>query len=453
MTKKALYIFRRELRTHDNKALIRACQECEEVVCVFIFTPEQIKNNTYKSNNAVQFMCESLKEVSEDIPLKMFYGKNISVMTKILKQYSFTDVYVNLDYTPFSTKRDNEISDWCKQNKIQFHQIEDIMLFKLEDVVKADGSPYVVYSAFRNKAKQLDVDEPVEFKKSMKRKIKDLNFDKTLNISDLSRFYTKNKYLHVRGGRKAALDILESMDDFKKYDQTRNLPSTPSTSLSAYNKFGCVSIREVYHYTSKKTGLIDQYIWRDFYYCLLYYFPESQNKAFKPEFQSIKWGNNEKWFKKWTEGNTGFPFVDAGMRQMNKTGYMHNRVRMVVANFLVKGLLIDWKWGETYFAQMLVDYDPAQNVGNWQWNASTGVDNFYFGPFRPFDPFQSRKYDKQAEYIKKWIPELKDVSSTDIHRWDLKYDQYDVDYPKPMIDYPSQQLKFQKWYMEAKNNI
>lgn len=450
MGKKALYVFRRELRTYDNTALIQACRECEEVVCVFIFTPEQIKNNPYKSNNAVQFMCESLEEVCDDIPLKMFYGKNMAVISKIYKQYSFTDMYVNLDYTPFSTKRDDEISDWCKENKIRFHQIEDIMLFKLSDVVKSDGSPYKVYSAFRNKAKGLDVPKPVEFTDIMKKKVKNPTFEKTLKKSDLSKFYTKNPDIHVKGGRVAALDILDFMDDFKNYDQTRNSPSTPSTSLSAYNKFGCVSIREVYYATSKKTGLIDQYIWRDFYYCLLYYFPESQNKSFKPEFQNIPWKNNEAWFKKWTTGTTGFPFVDAGMRQLNKTGYMHNRLRMVVANFLVKGLLIDWKWGELYFAQMLVDYDPAQNVGNWQWNASTGVDNFYFGPFRPFDPFQSRKYDNKAVYIKTWVPELNDVPPIDIHRWNLKHDQYEVDYPAPMIDYPPQQLKFQKWYLDAK---
>lgn len=451
MGKKGLYIFRRELRTYDNTALIRACLECEEVLCVFIFTPEQITNNPYKSDNCVQFMCESLEELCDDIPLKMFYGKNISVISKIYKQYKFTDLYVNLDYTPYSKKRDEEIQDWCIKLKIRFHQIEDIMLYKLSDVVKADGSPYMVYSAFKNKVKPLKVSEPKKFDKNMRDKVVDLKLEKTLKKSDLSKFYTKNPNLHVRGGRVAAIDILDFMVDFEKYDQTRNFPSIESTSLSAYNKFGCVSIREVYHATPKKLGLIDQYIWRDFYYCLLYYFPESQNKSFKPEFQNIPWKNNEVWFKKWTEGMTGFPFVDAGMRQLNKTGYMHNRVRMVVANFLVKGLLIDWKWGESYFAKVLVDYDPAQNAGNWQWNASTGVDNFYFGPFRPFDPFQSKKYDNKAVYIKKWIPELENVPPIDLHRWNLKHDQYEVDYPMPMIDYPSQQLKFQKWYLDAKN--
>ena len=447
------------MRKDDNTALLEACKQSDEVLCVFIFTPEQIKENPYKSDNAVQFMCESLIELQKTIPLMMFYGDILAVLNKISKTFNFEAIFVNMDYTPYSTKRDKKIHQWAKKKEIDFLTAEDIMLQPIDAVLTADGNAYQTYGAFRNKSKKMNVRKPVKFPPAWNKKLvaNKIKIDKVLTSKDIKKFYKFNSDIHVHGGRKNAMDILNNLKDLKKYDDTRNFPSISTTNLSAYNKFGCVSIREVYHATisalGSGTGLIDQYIWRDFYYNLLYYNPHSQNNSYYPQFDKIKWDDDPKLFKKWTQGETGFPFADAGMRQMNETGYMHNRVRMVVANVLVKHMLINWKKGETYLAQKLVDYDPAQNVGNWQWNASTGVDRFAYGPFRPFNPFQSNKYDKDAEYIKKWVPELEDVPARDIHRWDQVCDKYiekGIGYPKPIVDYKSNQEEFKKRYLKAK---
>jgi deoxyribodipyrimidine photo-lyase len=447
--KKGIFIFRRDLRGFDNTALIKATEECETVLCIFIFTPTQITNNKYKSDACVQFMCESLIQLQKYVPVKFFYGDIISVLKELYDCFEFEAIYVNMDYTPYSRKRDNNIEKWCGKQRMGFHSFEDIMLHPIfvegkPILLNKSDKPYTTYTFYKNVSKQLDVPRPQKLEKS--------NFYTTkiegeLSIEDMSGFFKVNKNIHVRGGRKHALKILKNMNMFSEYQYTRDLPAISTTNLSAYNKFGCVSIREVYH-TLPDHPLIDQLIWRDFYYYLLWYFPHSQNGSFHPKYDNIEWDDDKNLFKKWRTGNTGFPLVDAGMRQMNTTGYMHNRVRMVCAQFLVKNLLINWKIGELYFASKLVDYDPAQNVGNWQWNASTGIDRFRFG-IRIFNPFQSDKYDPEAIYIKKWIPELENVTPKHIHKWSSSIKElYDTSYPSPIVDHKEKADEFKRRYQK-----
>ena len=255
----------------------------------------------------------------------------------------------------------------------------------------------------------------------------------------------------MHGGRKNGLVILKKIKNFKNYDNKRNLLTYETTKLSAYIKFGCVSIREVFK-AIKKTGskdLIRQLYWRDFYYNILFFFPHVFGNALKTKYSKIIWPNNKSYFEKWKKGKTGFPVIDACMRQLNTTGFMHNRGRLIVSNFLIKLLLIDWQKGEKYFAQKLVDYDPAVNNGNWQWSASTGADSQPY--FRIFNPWlQSKKFDKDCKFIKKWIPELQEVKATDIHKWDTKYQVYNgIKYPEPIINYKKMRVLclalYKKW--------
>jgi deoxyribodipyrimidine photo-lyase len=452
---KGLFIFRRDLRGMDNTALIKATKECKEVLAIFIFTPTQITNNKYKSDSCVQFMCESLVHLKKYVPVKYFYGEPINVLKEMLNHFKYEAIYVNSDYTPFSRKRDSLIEKWCGKQKIGFHSYEDIMLHPIfvdgkPILLNKTDKPYTTYTFYKNAARQFDVPFPEKLTKNnfYTHKIRD-----ELAVENMAGFFKVNKNLHVRGGRKNALKILKDLTSFKEYAYTRDLPSMNTTNLSAYNKFGCVSIREVYHAILANYDdhpLIDQLIWRDFYYYLLWHFPHSQNGSFYSKFDKIEWDDDVSLFKKWKNGNTGFPLVDAGMRQMNTTGYMHNRVRMVCAQFLVKNLLINWKVGELYFASKLVDYDPAQNVGNWQWNASTGIDRFRFG-VRIFNPFQSDKYDPEAIYIKKWVSELETVEPKHIHKWSSEMrERYEIKYPAPIVNHKEMAIEFKKRYMNLK---
>jgi deoxyribodipyrimidine photo-lyase len=265
----------------------------------------------------------------------------------------------------------------------------------------------------------------------------------------MHKYYTENKLISVKGGRTFATKILQkiSRGDFEKYSQTRDQLSNDNgtTRLSAYIKFGCVSIREVYQVLKSKRDLIRQLIWRDFYANILYSFPHVLGHAMKKNYNKIQWHHNPKWFEAWREGMTGFPVVDAGIRQLNQTGYMHNRARLITASFLVKTLLISWEHGEKYFAKKLTDYDPASNNGNWQWIASTGADSQPF--FRIFNPWeQAKNFDPNAEYIKRWVPELKDVPVKDIMNWGDVSTLEKINYPKPIVDYSKQKKLALKMY-------
>lgn len=433
-------MFTRDLRLEDNTSLIEALKKSEEVIPIFIFNPMQVTNNTYKSDNCVQFMCETLDELDKELHKKgsklfYFYGEPGKIINSLLKNDSdIQAVFCNMDYSPFARKRSSSILKVCEKNKVTFTSLEDYMLTSAEAVTKPDGSPYVKFTPYHRAAKKKDIREITKnnFSNYVSNRYK-VKHEYTKDIHD---FYTKNPNLLVHGGRDNALKILSEIKEFDDYNKTRDYPTQQTTQLSAYLKFNCVSIREVYYTFKKKlkstNNLFTQLYWRDFYMSIIYWFPHAVGNPMKLNYH-IKWENNKTWFEKWKMGKTGIPIVDAGMRQMNETGWMHNRLRMIVANFLIKILHIDWMWGEKYFAQSLVDYDIYNNNGGWQWSSSTGSDSQPY--FRIFNPWrQAEKFDKECEYIKKWVPELKDIPNKDILKWDTTYSNYkEAKYPKPII--------------------
>lgn len=449
MIEYTLFIFRRDLRLFDNIGLYHAIQNYEKIIPIFIFTPEQVTNkNKFKSNNAIQFMIESLKNLDNDLKkynskLHIFYGDNISVIKKIINTINIKSIIFNKDYTPYALKRDTDISKLCEQEKIECIMKEDYLLQPIGTFNKSNGEPYTVFTPFKNNGLKFNIDKPIKYK------ITNLSKTTKLQTTDYIN-YKENEHTIVKGGRNIALNLLKQIKNQKKYNTTRNTVSIKTTRLSAYIKFGCLSIREVYWKFKKilglKNDLIGQLFWREFYYYIAYYFPDVlKGKNYNKKYDKIKWTNSKSKFIKWCKGETGYPIVDAGMRELNKTGYMHNRSRLITSNFLNRMLGMDWRKGEMYYATQLLDYDPAVNNGNWQWIASTGVDpKPYFQ--RLFNPWlQSKKYDPDAEYIKKWIPELKDIPSKEIHEWDKYCDNYNI-YTKPIVDYKEARQNSIKMY-------
>lgn len=442
MTKYNIFIFRRDLRLIDNNGLNYAMSNFENIIPIFIFTPEQITDkNKFKSNNAIQFMIESLKELDEELKengskLHIFQGENEKIIKKIIKDIEVENIIFNMDYTPYALKRDKEIELICKKKDVNCIIKEDYLLKEIGTFLKSDGDPYTVYTPFKNNGKKHSIDKP------NKSRVKNLVKSNKLKTTDYIS-HPINEDILVNGGRSNGLKQLRKIKNQKKYNTNRNTLSIETSLLSAYIKFGCISIREVYWKIKEKLGtanaLIDQLFWREFYFYIAYYFPQVlKGKNYNEKYDDIKWNKSSSLFKKWCDGETGYPVVDAGMRQMNKTGYMHNRARLITSNFLNRMLGMDWRLGEKYYAQMLTDYDPSVNNGNWQWIASTGVDpKPYFQ--RLFNPMlQSEKFDKNAEYIKEWVPELSDIPSKDIHNWESEYKNYDlkeVNYVKPIVEY------------------
>ncbi len=451
MSSNCIFIFRRDFRLHDNTGLNWAIKNCQNIIPIFIFTPEQIKNNKYFSENAVQFMIESLKDLNKnlkkyDSKLHIFQGDNVEILKKISKKINIDKIVFNMDYTPYAIKRDKQIQSFCDKQGIECVMKQDYLLSNMGDLNKKDKSPYNVFTPFKNNGLKYNVKKPekITIKNLIKKKL-----DEDGYID-----YKINENLNVNGGRKNAKKKLKNLKNFKNYNDTRNNLDENTTHLSAYIKFGCVSIREVFHKIKKilgiNSGLINQLFWREFYFYIAYYFPfvlKKQNLIKK--YDKIKWNTDNKLFKKWTKAKTGFPVVDAGMTQLNQTGYMHNRARLITSNFLNRMLGYHWSKGEKYFAQKLVDYDPSVNNGNWQWIASTGVDpKPYFQ--RLFNPkIQSKKFDIDGEYIKKWLPELKDVDSNDLHDWEKNHKKYNVDYPKPVVNYQEARKKSQEMYKKV----
>lgn len=447
-----IYIFRRDLRLQDNKGLNKILKKCKEVIPIFIFDPRQIdkNNNLYFTNNSVQFMIESLKELDTELKklnskIHFFYGNPIKVLKDIQKNITFDVVGMNMDYTPFSKKRDNEIFSWCNLNNIETIYEEDITLLPIGSIRTKEGTIYKKFTPFFEYARTIKT-EPVSSLINKRFKIVDFeNSSYFMNYNDINCFYKSNPDIAVHGGRKNAINILNKINKFVNYNNDRDYPSIQTTMLSAYLKYGCISIREfkdkIIKILGENNDLFKQLYWREFYYNIGYEFPEVFGNAFKPQYNEIVWENRKDWFKAWCDGKTGCPFVDAGMRQLNLTGFMHNRLRMVVSMFLTKDLLIDWRWGERYFAQKLVDYDPCQNNGGWQWSASTGTDSQPY--FRIFNPYtMSKRLDPNGTYIKKWVKELKDVDNRDLWEWETNHLNYpSIDYPKPIINHKVQREK------------
>jgi len=451
---KSIFIFRRDFRITDNTGLIECIKNSDTVYPIFIFTPEQIKNNDYKSDNAVQFMITSLKYLAKKIDMTFCYGDYVKVLKEMVKKYKIDSIYTNTDYTKYAIKREKDIVKLAKDLGIEFKYFDDICLFKPGTVLTGGKKIYQKFTPFYNTCLTIKVEEPkrINLDNGM---IKKANFKYSINMSEMNKYYKHNDNINIDGGRKEGLKILKNLDKFKKYDDTRNTLSIETTQLSGYLKFGCVSIRECYHKMKKKFGkkdpLIRQLIWRDFYYHLGNGFIDRFGKSLKPKYDNIKWDYNASRLQKWKDGNTGYPVVDACMKQINNTGYMHNRGRLIVASFLVKNLQINWEQGEKYFAQKLLDYDVLVNNGNWQWVSGSGADSMPY--FRIFNPWtQSEKFDPKCEYIKHWLPNLKDVENKHLHQWEKFYTEYDlkeIDYVKPMIDYKESREKTLKMYKKG----
>ena len=457
-----IFIHHRDLRINDNTTLIKMSNEVKDIIPIFIFTPEQIdKNkNKYFSNILVQFMCETLIELKDDYKknksiLNFYYGNTLDVIKEIHKKYTINSIGFNADYSPFAKKRDNEIIKWGNKNDVIIFYEEDMLLVPImtgNTFKKNKDEPYKVFTPFKNYLKSTYKVEDVNNKK-IKLKNKSLKTKSSIDTKYFTNFYEKEDNLNVKSGRKEGLKKLNLVKEQKQYNKMRNFLTYETTNLSAYINLGLVSIREVYYKIVEKLGkqnnLIDELYWRDFYYNILYFFPHVVGKSFNEKYDKIKWDNNKTKFKKWCDGKTGFPVVDACMRQMNETGYMHNRGRMIVASFLTKDLLIDWRWGEKYFATKLLDYNISANNGGWQWASGSGTDAQPY--FRIFNPWtQSKSYDKDCEYIKNWIPELKNVENKDIHNWFKTYDKYEIDYPEPIVNHDDERkntLKIYKKYI------
>jgi len=441
----ALYIFRRDLRLHDNTALNQALRDSDAVLPCFIFDPRQVEKHPYQSLPALQFMLQSLGELQNDLKdsivrLAIYRDLPIKAIKRTVNDYGIQAVFVNRDYTPFSRKRDHEIADICSELNLEFHSCPDYLLIEPEQALKNDGSPYKVFTPFYNNARrfQIALPEPIAAGKFMK-------VSETMVGTGFPCELPENKAV-ISGGRSRALAAIDEIHKLMDYSNRRDYPCVEGASrLSPHLKFGTCSIREVYHaireHLGENHGLLRQLYWRDFYTHIAFHFPYVFGKAFISRYDALIWDRNMEHFDRWREGKTGFPIVDAGMRELNQSGFMHNRVRMITASFLTKDLHISWRWGERYFAQHLVDYDPCVNNGNWQWAASTGCDAQPY--FRIFNPWlQQRKFDPECAYIKRWVPELQALTAETIHKWDKKQDGI-VNYPSPMVDH-SQESRIAK---------
>lgn len=410
-----IFWFRRDLRLEDNVGLFHALQSGESVLPIFIFD-EDILAQLPKDDARVTFIHQQLEKIQNQLleigkSLAVFHGKPMAIFQQLIAENKITTVYTNHDYEPYARKRDLDLYHLFKENNIAFKTSKDQVIFEKSEVVKDDSTPYVVYTPYANKWKE-------NFKKTQ---LIDYKSEYLLNEITLHSY----PFLSLNGiGFETStikitpFDISNSLLD--NYEATRNFPALNKTSyLGIYLRFGAVSIRKMIAKAieSKNETFFKELIWREFFMQILWHFPHTNKSSFRPKYDGIQWDNNEVLFQKWCDGKTGYPFVDAGMRELNATGHMHNRVRMITASFLCKHLLIDWRWGETYFATKLLDYEQSSNVGNWQWAAGSGVDAApYFRIFNPTE--QIKKFDKDLIYIKKWIPEL----TTD-------------DYPQPIVDH------------------
>jgi len=449
----SLFIHRRDLRITDNTGLIACSKSSDKVICVFILTPEQVDNNKYKSSNAIQFMINALYDLDNALQkrhsrLIVMYGEYLLSIKKLYKLYNFSSIYVNEDYTPYSIKRDMDIHNWCKKHKLNFISHTDCLLTDSIYAVKSNsGTYYKNFSLFYKKAKDITTREVDKYTIDNFMKINSNELDKINQMMLKNKFYSINENIfnheYGKGGRKQGLKILLNINKIK-YSKTRDIPSYHTTGLSVHNKFGTISIREFFS-VAKDEMLIKQLYWRDFYYYVCFHYPVIfSHKHLQHLNASVSWPHNKQWFTAWKNGTTGFPLVDAGMRELNTTGYIHNRVRLVVAMFVIKDLLIDWKYAEQYFSNKLIDIDRCQNTGNWNWSSSFGLDNTAF--LRIFNPWtQSLEYDYDCIYIKRWVPELKNIPTKEIHKWFKYCHNYDV-YYKPIVDHSERYHLFKKFY-------
>ena len=427
-----IFWFRRDLRLDDNVGFLEALKGEHPVLPIFIFDKE-ILNELPEDDARVTFIFETLQKMRDELQEKhgssiaLYHGKSETIWKQLLEDYKVDTVFTNHDYEPYALERDKKIKKLLEDQEVSFKTFKDQVIFEKDEVVKGDGDPYVVYTPYKNKWQEV------------------FDADKHLKIHYTSQ-YLENLIEHSRlpnislsdmGFKKSSIEIPDyevTPTLIQNYEDTRNFPAQDGTShLGPHLRFGTVSVRKMVKkaIAEKNTVFWSELIWREFFMQILYHYPETVNNAFRSKYDRIEWRNNKEEFEKWKKGETGYLLVDAGMRQLNKTGYMHNRVRMLVASFLCKHLLIDWRWGEAYFAEKLLDYEQSSNVGNWQWAAGSGVDAAPY--FRIFNPMtQVDKFDKDKKYIKEFVPEF----DTD-------------DYPEKMVDHKEARERCLETYKAA----
>ena len=450
--KTAIFYFRKDLRFGDNLGLQQALETYERVIPVFIFDPRQLKPHEYRSDRALHFMLRALERLSnklKDMGSELIVRNSLPHrgLLALVAEFSAQAIYMNRDYTPFSLRRDAEIIGSCKAAGIQVYQFNDALLNPPEVCLKGDGTPYTVFTPFYRNASRFPIMSPQRsphFHHLIPREAVARQDDV------LSKIAMQYQLPELSQQPSDLAEIITNLPYQQHYELERNnLANDSTTHVAVFLKFGVISVREVYHRIKEEHGrdhpLIRQLYWRDFYSHIAYHFPHVFGNAFKAQYADIEWSQNQEWFDIWCEGKTGFPVVDAGMRELNRTGFMHNRARMITASFLVKDLHLDWRWGERYFASQLLDYDPAVNNGNWQWAASTGCDAQPY--FRIFNPWlQQKKFDPNCEYIKRWIPELRDLAPAAIHNL---VNAPTPGYPEPMVDHRSQSSRAKQLFQTA----
>ena len=429
----SIFWFRRDFRLNDNAGLFEALKNSNSVLPLFIFDTEILERLPSKEDKRVVFIHKAISKLQNELlkigsSMLVMHGSSLSVFQKLLNKYTITSVFANSDYEPKTIERDRQIFDFLKSKNVAFELLKDHVIFEKSEILKEDGSPFKIFTPYSKAWKQKLKQEKIRIFSS-----ENLlnNFYKTqpIEIPSLDEIGFKN------------IEIITSqpfIDEniIRHYDETRNLPSINGTSnLSVHLRFGTISIRELVKIAlDLNEQFLNELIWREFFMMILYHHPYVVDESFKKKYNYIVWRNNEEEFKKWYLGETGYPIVDAGMRELNETGFMHNRVRMIVASFLTKHLLIDWRWGEAYFAEKLLDFELSSNNGNWQWSAGCGCDAMpYFRIFNPYE--QMKKFDSDLIYTKKWVKNLNNP-----------------DYPTPIIEHKFARERFLKLFKTTLEN-
>jgi deoxyribodipyrimidine photo-lyase len=432
MTKQKISIFwfRRDLRLTDNTALFHALKSGVPVLPIFIFDTNILEKLNAKNDSRVSFIHAEISKINNELmkngsSLKVLHGKPLDTFQKLMEEYEIEAVFTNRDYEPYAIQRDMEFEVFLKEKGIGFYTYKDQVIFEHDEVLKDDGTPYTIFTPYSKKWKlKLGKSEISEF--PSQQYYRGLIKTEPVSIFTLQELGFEQSKIKV-----PEFDISEKL--IRNYANKRDLPALDATSkLGVHLRFGTISIREASRKAQQFSEVfLNELIWRNFFSTILRHFPHVEKSAFKPKYDFIEWRNNEKEFELWCRGETGYPLVDAGMRELNETGFMHNRVRMVTASFLTKHLLIDWRWGEAYFAEKLLDFDLASNNGNWQWAAGCGCDAAPY--FRVFNPeAQQKKFDTKAEYILKWVPEYGTLQ-----------------YPQPIVDHKFARERVLRVYKKA----
>jgi deoxyribodipyrimidine photo-lyase len=429
----SIFWFRRDLRLFDNAGLYQALKNNPAILPLFIFDTQILTKLADKADKRVQLIHQQLTQINEELAklgrgLMVKHGTPQQIFLQLIKTYTITAVYTNHDYEPYSIQRDQEIGGLLKDHGITWMTYKDQVIFEKDEILKSNGTPYTVFTPYSKVWKaNFTPEKTVPFPS-------ETLLDHVLK-TEYSGIPTLEEMGFISTQEKVPAPVI-SAHAISKYHETRNFPSLDATTrLSVHLRFGTVSVRHLVNQAWQLNETwVNELIWREFFMMILYHFPEVEKRSFKINYEAIVWRNNKKEFKKWCDGETGYPIVDAGMRELNETGFMHNRVRMIVASFLTKHLLIDWRWGEAYFAEKLLDYDLSANNGNWQWTAGCGCDAApYFRIFNPYE--QVKKFDPDLIYIKKWVKNLNEL-----------------DYPSPMVEHSFARERVLKVYKAALQN-